>query len=289
MTRRGFLVNTIDIPCQFSCNLKAIFNTLLYRPSIRLRLEEIKDRISFKQAIQVLGITKKQLNQVIVEGYFSKTIPPKKDYSVQWLFSSQEISQSLKELFKVASDIQEETVLIADAMRIIGSRIDNPLPKLLKKIKNQEIAVTIDNDYRNIKAIAISKRELNNWIQEASGNGNKYFTIPQLAKILNINQQLTYQLVNVGLIEYIEDKITKKRLIKEEAISSFKEKYIFLAKISKTIEISSKTLVDYLAFRRVFPIDHLWQIKLRYKIYNKAHLENITLFRGLFANDKNTY
>ena len=162
MTRRGFLVNTIDIPCQFSCNLKAIFNTLLYRPSIRLRLEEIKDRISFKQAIQVLGITKKQLNQVIVEGYFSKTIPPKKDYSVQWLFSSQEISQSLKELFKVASDIQEETVLIADAMRIIGSRIDNPLPKLLKKIKNQEIAVTIANNYRNIKGLAISKRELNN-------------------------------------------------------------------------------------------------------------------------------
>jgi len=178
MTRRGFLVNTIDIPCQFSCNLKAIFNTLLYRPSIRLRLEEIKDRISFKQAIQVLGITKKQLNQVIVEGYFSKTIPPKKDYSVQWLFSSQEISQSLKELFKVASDIQEETVLIADAMRIIGSRIDNPLPKLLKKIKNQEIAVTIANNYRNIKGLAISKRELNNWIQEVTNYYNKYFTIP---------------------------------------------------------------------------------------------------------------
>lgn len=63
-------------------------------------------------------------------------------------------------------------------MRIIGSRMDNPLPKLLKKIKNQEIAVTIANNYRNIKGLAISKRELNNWIQEVTNYYNKYFTIP---------------------------------------------------------------------------------------------------------------
>lgn len=262
---------------------------LLYKPSIQLKIEQIKDKINYTQAMQILGVTKKQLNQLIEENSFSQITPPKKSHNLQWQFSLQEILAYLKELFEVEADVEEETVTIAEAMRIIGSRIDNPLPKLLNEIKDQEITVTIVNDYRNIKALAISKRELNNWIQEASGNGNKYFTIPQLAKILNINQQLTYQLVNVGLIEYIEDKITKKRLIKEEAISSFKEKYIFLAKISKTIEISSKTLIDYLAFRKVFPIDHLWQIKLRYKIYNKAHLEGITLFRSIFANNENTY
>ncbi len=48
-------------------------------PDFRSRLEEVKDRISFKQTTQVLGITKKQLNQLIVEKYFSKTISPKKD------------------------------------------------------------------------------------------------------------------------------------------------------------------------------------------------------------------
>lgn len=255
--------------------------TLLFRPSIRLRLEEIKDRISFKQTTQVLGITKKQLNQLIVEKYFSKAIPPKKDYSLEWLFSSQEISQFLKELFKIATDIQEETVLIAEAMRIIGSKIDNPLPKLLKKIKDQEIAVTIGNYYRNIKALAISKRELNNWIQEASGNGNKYFTIPQLAKLLNTNQQLAYQLVNNELIDCFVDKKSRKRLITEESLSSFNVKYIFLSQLSKVIKIGSRTLMHYFAYKRVFPIDHFWKDKFRQKIYYKKELRNISLVSTL--------
>ncbi|QYN46400.1 TniQ family protein [Gilliamella sp. ESL0405] len=194
---------------------------LLYKPSIELNIKEIKDKLSFKQAIQIQGITKKQLNQLIIERHFPKAIPPKKDYSSQWLFSLIDISKYLKELLDVHVDIEEETVTIAQAMRIIGSRIENPLPKLLNKIRTQEIAVVQCNNYNNIKALAVSKKELNNWIQ-ATNYSDKYFTIPQIAKILNISQQLAYQLVNKRLISCFEDKDIRKRLItKEDPILNF--------------------------------------------------------------------
>ena len=124
-------------------------------------------------------------------------------------------------MLDVHVDIEEETVTIAQAMRIIGSRIENPLPKLLNKIRTQEIAVVQCNNYNNIKALAVSKKELNNWIQ-ATNYSDKYFTIPQIAKILNISQQLAYQLVNKRLISCFEDKDIRKRLItKEDPILNF--------------------------------------------------------------------
>lgn len=86
--------------------------------------------------MQMLGITKKQLNQLILEGHFPKAIPPNRGYSPQWFFSLVDISKYLNELLEIHVDIEEETVSIAQAMRIIGSRIENPLPKLLNKIKS---------------------------------------------------------------------------------------------------------------------------------------------------------
>lgn len=93
---------------------------LLYKPSIRFNIGEIRDKISFKQAAQILGVTKKQHNQLIIERLFSEISPPKKNYSLQWQFSLQEILEYLKELFELVTDIKEEVVTVAKAMRIIG-------------------------------------------------------------------------------------------------------------------------------------------------------------------------
>lgn len=182
---------------------------LLYKPSIRLNIGEIRDKISFKQAAQILGVTKKQLNQLIIERLFSEISPPKKNYSWQWQFSLQEILEYLKELFELVTDIKGEVVTVAKAMRIIGSRIENPLPKLLKKVKDQEIKITICNDNKNIKAFGISKIELSDWIKTVNYKNN-FLTIPQLAIQLKINQQFAYQLVSNELIDCFIDKHSKK-------------------------------------------------------------------------------
>lgn len=129
--------------------------------------------------------------------------------------------------------------------------------------------------------MAISKRELNDWIQETTGNGNKYFTIPQLAKVLNTNQQLAYQLVNNGLIDFFIDKQSKKRLITEEALNSFNVKYIFLSQITKAIGVNSRVLKEHFAYKNVFPVDHLWLDKLRKKVYYKVELRDVSLVNTL--------
>lgn len=144
------------------------------------------------------------------------------------------------------------------------------------------------NNYNNIKALAVSKKELNNWIQATDYN-EKYFTIPQIAKILNISQQLAYQLVNKKLMDCVEDKDTRKRLITKESLTNFEANYIFLSKISIAIKESPKILIDYLAYKGIFPVDNLWQAKLKNKIYLKKQLKNDVLIKGMFINDKDSY
>ncbi|AZS51501.1 hypothetical protein DM558_12295 [Entomomonas moraniae] len=79
--------------------------------------------------------------------------------------SLQEILEYLKGLFELVTDIKEDVVTVAEAMRVIGPRIESPLPKLLKKVKDQVIKITICNDNKNIKAFGISKIELSDWIK----------------------------------------------------------------------------------------------------------------------------
>lgn len=70
-----------------------------------------------------------------------------------------------------------------------------------------------------------------------------HLTVPQVAKRLNINQELAYQLVNTGLITYQLDNNSKKRLISKTFLELFTKEYIFLAEIAKATKIGSRTLI----------------------------------------------
>jgi len=87
--------------------------------------------------------------------------------------------------------------------------------------------------------------------------------------------------VNNRLIDRFIDKRSRKRLITEDVLNSFNVKYIFLSQITKIIGINSRILIEYFAYKKVFPIDHLWQLKLRQKIYYKVALRDISLVNTL--------
>ncbi|UYZ84698.1 hypothetical protein MTZ49_03805 [Entomomonas sp. E2T0] len=242
---------------------------------------------SFKRAVQRLGITKSQLNQLIESDHFPNAIPPRKNYSQQWQFPIEIIQNYLAALFKKVIELEVSTISIAEAMRVIGNRIEKPLAKLIKAILNEEIRITVIKRQHesNLRSLTISHSDLKQWIRK-NINDNKYISIPQLAKLLNINQELTYQLINMGIIDYFIGKDNRK-LITEDDLNVFKTRYIFLAKISKALKIGSRTLIEYFASENIFPIDYQWQIKLRQKLYYKAQLKNVALVRSVCFDSEN--
>lgn len=255
--------------------------SLVYIPSIKRQLDKLKNRMSLKETQKRLGITKAQLKQLIKANQFVKAISPKQGSSSVWQFSSDTIQNYLQGFFKIATSIEEDTVTIADAMRMIGNRIENPLPTLLDRIRNQQMAVTIHKEqYDNIKALAISRKELNGWLN-VSNNCEGYLTIPQLAKRLKINQQFAYQLINSELITHFKAEDGKKRLITEQALTDFMDSYVFLAQLSKITKLASHTLMDYFASKAIYPIDYLWDTKLRLKVFDREKLKKLIILKNI--------
>lgn len=203
--------------------------TLVYRPSIRLQVSKIKNMFSFKRAANRLGTTKSQLNQLIADNHFSDAIAPKENYSQQWQFSSETIQNYLSALFERVVELEGSTITIAEAMRVIGNRIEQPLPKLIKAILNKELAVTTIKrkpDNRNLRSLAIANTAFNEWIKRTI-EPNNYLSIPQLAKLLTINQESAYQLVNMGIINYYVDNNSSQKLITTTDLETFKARYVF--------------------------------------------------------------
>lgn len=254
---------------------------LVYRPSIQLKINSLTNKLNFEDTKKALGITKRQLNQVIAANHFPWAIPPKQNHNQQWQFHHEMIQRYLQSFFRLQMVIEGDTVSITQAMRTIGSRIKNPLPKLLDRIRNKQMLVTVgNNQFDNIKALAISCEELNDWLAEYT-EPEGYLTIPQLAKQLKINQEFAYQLINSGLIDNFSSENGKKRLIMEQALTEFMSKYVFLAQLSKATKIGSSTLINYFANREIFLVDYLWPTKLRLKVFYKEELKVLSILKGI--------
>lgn len=254
--------------------------TLVHVQSIKIQLHKLRNIIDFTEAKQRLGITKKQFNQLIDAYHFPEAKKPDDD-CLKWQFSKESIEHYLRGLFKNEIFIKEDTITIAEAMRIIGSRVRLALPKLLGSIRGGSISVAMQQDqYKNIKTLKISREKLKQWIID-NDDMKDYLTIPQVAKRLNINQQLAYQLVNLGLITYRLDNNSKKRLVSEVFLELFNKKYIFLAEIAKATKIGSRILITYLVEKEIFPVDYLWSTKLRLKIFLKEDLKELSILNGI--------
>lgn len=195
--------------------------------------------------------------------------------------------RDIKQITRI-NQLEGSTITIAKAMRVIGNKIEQPLPKLIKAILNKELAVTNIKrkpDNRNIRSLAIANGAFKEWIKRTI-KPNNYLSIPQLAKLLTINQESAYQLVNMEIINFYVDNNSSQKLIKTTDLETFKARYVFLAGLSKTIKIGGRTLIEYLASREIFPIDYQWQLKLRHKIYYRAQLMNVALVSGVCSDIK---
>ncbi|WP_333873519.1 hypothetical protein [Methylobacter sp.] len=104
----------------------------------------------------------------------------------------------------------------------------------------------------------------------------EYVSITEASKLLGVNEEFTYQLVNRG---YLHHKIDSRnaKVIFPDHIRQFKQDYVILSKLSEESEISSAKIVEILELLEIFPVDHNNSYKLRQKLYTRADILKTSL------------
>lgn len=242
---------------------------LIYLPSVLSLKQSLKDLMNFDEAKKYLGITKKQLYELLNNGIFKNVVKPQQGYNSEWSISKKYLDKLIKDLSKMSLESGVEGITLADAMKVICGRITDAFYSLLVAILDCEVGITFietggDCSLKNVRVCPIS---LDSWIARLTKKQN-YITIMELSTYLGINQESAYQLVNKGLIEH--ERVDRNRFISKKNLIAFEGKYILLSHYAKKYQTSSKYLINFLADKGVFPIDSDWDIKLRQRVYLKT-------------------
>lgn len=254
--------------------------TYLYKPDIDDRLCRIKDFITAKEAMLLLGLTKKQFSQLQGSGLFKIAISPNETGLGTWGFSREEIYGICHKLSNGLNNIQGDVWSFSHVLQYYGKKIENATTVISDAILAGELkAVGLDCNRSGFAAMYFTKESVVTWLQLRL-NDPENLTIPTAAKILKINQEFTYQLVNRGLLK-TQLANDGSRRISLSSISAFQKNYAILAKLASSIEVGSRSLQDYLTSRGIRPIDYKWKTSLRQKIYKKSCLPNIEIFKGI--------
>ena len=264
-------IKTCKIKSQQYQKEKRIF-VVVYKPDVQKYIISLKNIATFKDITTKLGVTKKQLLQLVKSGHFSEKCFPEKNVNRIWTFSHQEVDSYLQSIFSKTSILDtDDCVPMSKAMKIVGNRVAYPFSAILNAIQKSELPVTLLSEpKKGIRALGVPFNELKKWIKKKTKS--EYFSIPEVAKLLNINQEFTYQLVNAGLLTYTVKENQKKKQIKQKDIDDFNKKYILLANLARMNQINSRKLMNTLGKKGIYPVDHLWEVKLRQKIYNYMQL-----------------
>jgi hypothetical protein len=256
-------------------------SVLLYKSDLEHKMFRLSDVINGTEAAVILGVTKKQFNQLRDSDAFQQAISPKLGYCSTWQFSKQEIERYAQSILKKVPVIKADYMCIPEIMRTYGKKFDNLFMMLINAIESGELNAKTFNAKQGIRSLSISKTEIIDWIESKLGDVD-FYSVPQLAKLIVINQQFAYELINTGIIESDIDKLTGIHSIREEQLATFKTQYILLSKLSNLLNLSSRLLIEYLRSKAIYPVDKEWSRKLRQKVYLRDEVLNVYWIKEIF-------
>ncbi len=241
----------------------------VYEPDIEIVLDEINDRISGISAAEMLGVTKAQFAE-IRNIFFAKS--PAQGHCAEWQFSKKELRKYIDGLLSTEEPIENEAIAVSDILRYYGGKIENALPTLLRAIESKQVTCC-STQFDGIRNLLIDRREFMNWYLERK-RVDGHFSIQEIGKKLEINEEFAYQLINSGLIRSI-DYGQVGRLVSSDQLYEFSQEYVLLSKMSKMFEVNSKQLRNHLKLKGVNAVMNTENFKLRQLVYKREELATV--------------
>lgn len=249
----------------------------IYRPDLEARINRINDSVTAKEAAAILGLTKAQFAHLREQKIFKVAIPPQSNGDTTWQFSRDEIYLYRDSFVSGIKITDGDLWSFAQLLQYFGGQVVNPLTTILQAIVDKDLYISsLDVNRIGLASMMFVKGDFIRWL-EIYRSKSTNFSVTVTAKILNINQEFTYQLVKHGILKSDISYKTNLREIREEYITEFNNEYILLSKLAKKIILNSRTLVSYLASREIYPVDYNESFKLRQKVYRKNDLSNVNI------------
>ena len=254
--------------------------TLVYKPDLIAREDRLKSLLSAKDAASVLGLTKAQFARLReVEG-FEVISKPNEQGGSKWQFYRDDIYHYRDSFLDEVSNGSGDHWSLPQLLQYFGGQIDDPLITILQAVKDQELTVAARLESGSgLSSMLFSQSEFLAWYEKKKFRSN-VISIPVAAKIMKIQQEFAYQLVDAGLLELSSPSKGAARWLTHTNIEQFHQKYILLSKLAKETKLSSRTLMSYFASIGIYPVDQGWEKPLRQKVYSKELLSDVQILAG---------
>jgi hypothetical protein len=254
--------------------------TMVFKPDLVDRIDRLRSLISAKEAATILGLTKLQFSRLRETGCFDVMVEPGAHGNMAWQFSRDEIHRYRDMFLKGLADVSGDYWSFPQLLQYFGGQIEDPLVTVLDAIEQKHLKVSARlNSAPGLSSMLFSKDDFLEWYERYKANSS-LVSIPSTAKLLGLQQQFTYQLVEAGLIETSSNDGYSSRWVSQQGINDFRDKYVLLSKLAKKIQLNSRTLLNYLASREIYPIDQKWGQPLRQKVYERERLVDVQLLSG---------
>lgn len=252
--------------------------TYLFKPDIDDRLFRLKDFITAKEAGLILGLNKQQFSQLKESNFFKTAISPSQSKLAVWSFSREEVFGLRNKLTYGLPRVEGDVWSFSHILKYYGGQIDNATYVVTNAIRTGELkAIGVDTSRPGLASMNFLKQDFLNWLQLRKHDREK-LSITVVSKLLRVNQEFTYQLVNRGFLKAKKGS-DGTRWVTEEGIEKFEKQFVILAKLAKLANVNSRVLQQYLSSRAIYPVDYKSENILRQKIYKKSDLVNINILK----------
>lgn len=228
--------------------------TLVYSPSLQKYIDQLNDQVNGITAASILGVTKKQLYQLLDSDYLHGT-PPSDETGSLWRIEHAALDSLIDRFTRSAAVLEDVYVPLPEALRKIGNRIHNPLVKLLSAIEAGEVGVKTDLKLIGLRRICVSEKDLMDWYQ-GQFEEDGFYSTNQLMAALDIPYPLIAQLIDNGILQAVNIRSGRERRISSRSVMQFKERYATLSKLARSCGMNLHQMSSVLSSNGVYPIDH---------------------------------
>ena len=253
-SRLAVLVRTGEVVGEERVTAKGRRFLVVNRNSMQAMGPILSDELDLFSTSEILGLTKARLRSVLSE-LFPAARKIEGDAN-RWAISRAEIEDIMRMCnVPLVSTVADGQVSLDHILRFWCCSEDE-VTRLLVNLRNGVLQpvgrMGPDGGLNRLVLIEAHARQL---VSRSRSNDQSKWTIPQVAEMLNIKQEVAYFLVRQGLLASFPEVIGRREtaLVSREGLDAFRLRYIFARDLAKLRKTSSRGLQSRLAEINIHP------------------------------------
>lgn len=230
---------------------------MVKRESLEIVKQNLSGEIDMTTARALLGLGKKRTQQML-RLIFPEARKSGTSSSSPWTVSRFEVNKLLdvNEAIAKVSIPDEGCVSLAHILRYWawnGKDISN----LVNAVRTQELLpCNVLDGVAGISAWIFNEKILQAWRAASMQGLGIWLTITQAAKLIGINQESMYGIVNLNLLksESLHGQPNGGKRVRRAEVERFKKDYIFTTEIAQRLGVSPRMAISILAKQFITPI-----------------------------------